>query len=78
MDYINAWYIWVFQFTNKYFETQEETTYDSFWNCTCQTRYENLLLHSWWLLKEPIVVLLEQKVFGLFNLRIRTGCVPAS
>ena len=43
-----------------------------------QRRYDNLLLHSWWLLKEPIVVLLEQKVFELFNLRIRTGCVPAS
>ena len=61
-----------------HFDTQKETTFDSFWNCTCQKRYENLLLHSWWLLKEPIVVLLEQKVFQLFNLRIRTGCVPAS
>ena len=42
------------------------------------TRYENLLLQSWWLLKEPIVVLSEGKVLKLLNLRIRTGCVPAS
>ena len=51
---------------------------DLFVNYSYQTRYENLLLQSWWLLKEPVVVLSEGKVFKLLNLRIRTGCVPAS
>ena len=62
----------------QYFETHKETTQDSFWNCTCQKRYENLLLHSWWLLKEPIVGFWSKKMKQLLNLRIRTGCVPAS
>ena len=47
-------------------------------NMAHQKRYDDLLLHSWWLLKEPFVVLFKGQVLELFNLRIRTGCVPAS
>ena len=43
--------VWIFQFP------QQETRHDLFANYSYQTRYENLLLQSWWLLKEPVVVL---------------------
>ena len=73
----NAWCLGIRIYRNT-LRHKKERKHDLFWKYTYQTRYENLLLQSWWLLKEPVVVLLEGKVFELFNLRIRTGCVPAS
>ena len=42
---------------------KDKAKYDLFWNSMYQTRYDNLILYSWWLLKEPFVVLFRTEGF---------------